>query len=270
MHLVLLLAACGGDRTDDTPAGTTVTTSATTTTETADTGESGSGLWQPDGFTIWSQFAVSDGRLRTWLVDGVEYAPFVAIELAGDLSAADPETCTIYMIVDEPLDLKLEVWEWEDATEEAKGQSMQHMGWIVPDDARVETEGCVGLDIASFGDPVENVTSKLWGVGVGELRVDVEARFDDTFTSGFWSDAHTAGNLIGGSWNSDVWEPAIWGSHIAIASELGAGGNLEVDAKDWPVVQLPSDDVLAIPASVPEAHYLLTGILYYDAKAYLY
>ncbi|MFT5461003.1 MAG: hypothetical protein ACI9K2_007525, partial [Myxococcota bacterium] len=155
-------------------------------------------------------------------------------------------------------------------TEEVAGQSMQHLGFIVPDDARVETDGCEGVDTDAFGDPGENIASHLWGVGVGGLRVDVEARFEEEITEGFWSDAYASGNLFGGSWNSDVWEPAIWGSHIAVAAELGADGTLEADEFGQPTPLLESRDVLSNPAAIPDGYYALTGILLYDADAYLY
>jgi hypothetical protein len=265
--------SCGGDKGDGPSAEQT--TSVTTEqaggggTETADTGRSARG-WRPDGFTVYSQFATDDGRLRTWRLDGVEYAPFVALELWEDSSDASANICTVFLVIDDPVAVELDVWSWTDATEEAEGQQLQHLGFLVPSDARVETDGCDDVDVVAFGDPGTTIASKLWGVGVGGLRVDVEARFDDEITEGFWFDAWKNAQLVGGSWSSDVWEPAIWGSHIAVATEIESDGTVLTDDQGQPTPLIDASEVLENPAAIPDAHYALSGILVYDAQAYLY
>ena len=270
---VVLMLSCGGDQgqgpADESTASSTTDQPVGGGSETADTGVSVRG-WRPDGFTVYAQFAVDDGRLRSWRSDGVEYVPFVALELWEDSSDSSANICTVFLVIDEPVEVELEVWSWTDATEEAEGQQMQHLGFLVPSDARIETDGCDDVDVDAFGDPGTTIASKLWGVGIGGLRVDVEARFEDQITEGFWSDAWNNGQLVGGSWNSDVWEPAIWGSHIAVAAELESDGTVLTDDLGQLTPLIDASEILENPAAIPDAYYALTGILVYDAEAYLY
>ncbi len=265
-HLVffaVLLAACAGEQavnTDDT---------STPDDTAADTGPVDTS-WEPAAFNIAAGFAVNDaGQLSGWsLSTGESEVPWLEIYMWEDSDTApDPDDlrdCSVLFILDDPSGVSLEQWSFTDDTND---ESMLHTGWTVPDDARVVRSDCPGWATDRIGTPEDLVSAVPWGVGVGNLRADVIEAVETTYADTFLNDAHTAGELLGASWYSTVWEPNRWASHTAWATPT-SGGQIEVDEQGVPTAYMSAEAVNGV-AGLPEGFYRVVSISGWSAEAYL-
>ncbi|MEN0066016.1 MAG: hypothetical protein AAGA48_27995 [Myxococcota bacterium] len=227
--------------------------------------------WAPTSFTVQASFAVDReaATLRTFFDNGTELAPLVAIRMfdaSGDLE------CRVNLIMDDAASVSLESWVFEDATEDIESTLMTHVGFTVPAQARVTTNGCEDVDPDYMPDPGGLIASKLWGVGVGTLRSDVQGLLEDkksALADTFWAEAHGEAQLAGGSWVSDIWEPSTWASHMVVAGLLSAEGELQLDEDGWPAVPLPYEDIILGGNSLPDGHYFLVGVYTFSVAQYL-
>ena len=250
MLLLTLALACSDDTTPDTspvdPDPDPVTTSALPSGDTAvDDG------WVPQFFNVSAVFAADPitGTLASYTDVNGTFLPYMAIHYFEE-NAVGAAECVVLFIVDDPSTVPLLAWTFEDATDKITETTMFHTGWMVPDDARVETLDCD--EVSPSFDPVGALVDGEWGVGVGTLRSDVEARFaDDETLDPFWGDAVANQELLGGSWTANVWEPSTWASHAVLGNAVQQDGTVAYTKEGWPAN--PIEEGTVIGGTLPAA-----------------
>lgn len=221
-------------------------------TECALDPDCGEPVWRPEWFSMTATFAIdpTGQALQAYEEGGQTVLPHVVFTLTHD---AVPTPCVVTLTLDDPSSVAVEEWSWVDPS--ASEQAMLHTGFDVPTSPRATSEGCGWVDPVGFGDPAQNVASITWGFGVGTLRDDVARLLRDGDAGAPLFEAeHARGNVVGGSWSSNVWSPAIWGSHAAVVSRLSGDAEHVVDADGWPVELVSAEEVLSGPPLPARVH----------------
>ena len=257
MTAIFLLSACTGDepiaKIEDTgPAVAEMSQDTAGETEEEDEG------FVPAHFNVSGVFGIDSeaGTLHSYQINGEEFPPWVGISVYTEGFA---EGCMVLFTFPSPEEVLLETWTWEDATEAAGGQMLTHTGFMIPDGASVGmSEGCAEWNSDQYGTLEETVAPRSWGVGIGDLRTDVEAALTEGSESfPFLSERLAAGELAGGSWSADLWEPAIWGSHVAYGSPAPEWV-LETDDEGYALDYFGPEDLQG--AALPSGVYVLQSI----------
>ena len=257
MITLILLTACTGDEPIAKESDTGTAAEEDTQEPGGDTGQEDPGF-VPAHFNVSGVFGIDSdaGTLCSYTVDGQDYPPWVGITVYTEGFA---EACTVLFSFPSPEEAVLETWTWEDATEAAGGQTLSHTGFMIPDSASVGiSDGCADWNSDEYGTLEETVVPHAWGVGIGDLRADVEAAVtEDAESFPFLSERQTAGELLGGSWSADLWEPALWGSHVAYGSPA-PDWVLEVDEEGYALEYFGPEDLQG--GSLPSGVYVLQSI----------
>jgi len=262
LMLLSLLAACGGGSDpceeancaeapgDDDDDGTD---------ETGDTGPTFDGI-VPQGFTIFAFYGVDDsGYLHGWTSATGDVLPQVSIVI---YDSGDFDPCTVTFFIDDP-NVAVSPWVFEDETEDITNPDMNHVGFDVPVDALVQTDGCEAWNVDEYGDVADLVFPHDWGVGIGELRSDIEDLVVEGIDGGEWmTDLYDDGNMVGASWQADVWEPTTWASHTAYANPVN---NWVVEDDE---AYIPAADILASQGTLPVGVYTLQPVYTWGFDTY--
>ena len=105
------------------------------------------------------------------------------------------------------------------------------------------------------------VPPHAWGVAVGNLRTDIEAEVSENEEMNeYWKARLDAGELMGGSWSADLWEPSSWASHIAVGAPT-TDWVLELDEDDNPLETYPTQD---LENGLLDGVYMLRPIYMWD------
>ncbi len=219
LHILTFLACSADKDINDDPD----------TSDSAADEESDSGLddieeeedegFVPTKFTISANFAydATAGTLHNFRIDENEYNPQVQIMMYND---ADVE-CKLVFNISSPETVAVENWSFEDPTDPDNPQQMMHMGFMVPGDADLLTSPeCDDWDPTVYGSITDVVVPHSWGVSVGNIRLDIQELIETDANFSAWKEHLDAGELMGGSWSSDLWEPATYASHVALGAPL--------------------------------------------------
>ena len=233
-----------------------------------DGGSGGDGGWIPHFITMSATVGIDmDARtLHTFVIDGEGVEPWVRIDVRDE---AQEESCSVYFVMDDPTAVSVSDWHYEDATEEAEGQQMHHVGFMVPSDATVlYTEGCETVDESVYGPIVDIVVPLEWGVGFGDLRIDVEEHVEGLDPSTWWhAERHAEGELFGASWSANLWDPTTWASHVSIISPAPTFV-LEVDGDGTPVEFYDQSDIDWEWGEVPSGVFQLRPVWVWPMEAF--
>ncbi|MEL6345218.1 MAG: hypothetical protein AAFV53_19080 [Myxococcota bacterium] len=234
--------------------------------EEADDGPAG---FVPTAFTMMASVGIDpiQRTLHRFTIDGSEVAPWVMLYLVED----DSDTvCEVYFSMEVPELVPLQAWSWEDATEEAGGQVIEHLGFYVPDDARIlVSPGCEEWNPDVYGELTDVLFPHQWGVGLGEIRVDVEERVNTAdWADSTYRELYDQNALFGGSWSADLWEPARWASHIAYATPVDDEWTVATTPEGDFESYLNAADVTAIPGQLPQGVYQLRPLQFWDFDTY--
>jgi hypothetical protein len=229
----------------------------------------GSDGYVPTAFTIHAAVGIDGtaGTLHAFTVEGEAIDPWVEIATYDDAGT----TCSVFFVMENPEAVVLQAWNFEDATKDIETTSMAHVGFSIPKNAALYSDGkgCESWDPAPYGKLADVIPGHAWGIGFGTLRSDVrvEIETNDEFDP-FWENALEAGQLLGASWSADLWEPSTFASHVATASPVDAKWNLEVDENGAPASYLTTAQVTKLPAHLATGVYLLTPIWVWEFETY--
>ena len=172
--------------------------------------------FEPAIFTMFASFGIEGGSIRSFYVDGTEISPNIQLFF---LNQDQSQSCTIYAMWDSG-SVVLEDWNFEDGTDADNPVQIMQKGFHLPDISSVQvttSDGCADWDESLYGSLFEKV-DHAWGVGFGgPLRADVEAAVQDSTDDSIVS-LYENNYVIGGSWSSNLWEPAMWASHMFTVS----------------------------------------------------
>ena len=234
-----------------------------------DSGGDGSGGYVPTTFTIRAAVGV-DGpasTLHNFVVGGKTYDPWVEIATYDDAGTE----CSVIFVMENAAAVVLQAWNFEDATKDIETTSMAHVGFSIPEDAALYSsgKGCDTWDPEPYGKLADVVPGHAWGIGFGTLRSDVEEQIEtNDELDPFWEKTLDAGQLLGASWSSDLWEPSTFASHMGRASPVDEKWNLELDAEGAPTAYLTTAQVTKLPGHLATGVYLLTPIWVWEFETY--
>jgi hypothetical protein len=256
---LMLLAACTGDEPIGKETDSGLPAEEDTDSPAEDTGTAEDPGFVPAHFNVSGVFGIDSeaGTLHSYFVEGQEYPPWVAINIYTEGFA---EACLVLYSMADPEDVALETWVWEDATEAAAGQVMNHTGFMLPAAASISySDGCADWNASEYGELADVVVPHAWGVGIGDIRTDVQETLSDSEDlDPFLADRIEAGELLGGSWSADLWEPAIWASHAATGSPTD-DWTLEVDEEGQALQHFSHEDIQTADG-LPSGVYVLRSI----------
>ncbi len=258
---LISLVACGGK---DEPDKTTTPPPATN----RDSGGGGSTItgFAPDAFTIYAFFGVDEtGRLHEWTEGGNPVLPQVSIAIYEE---ADTPPCVVTFFMDNPSAVALQPWSFDDETPGISPTLMDHVGFHIPSDATVQTDGCTAWNDEVYGDVEALIGGIAWGAGVGTLRSDIEEVVNNDPNAEWLKELHDAGTLVGASWDADLWYPNTWASHTAYAGQA-PGWAYETDAKKLPLTPLSAAEIQATPGSLPVGVYTIQPLYLWDWDTYI-
>jgi hypothetical protein len=204
--------------------------------------------------------------LHTFVVDGEAVQPWVRIDVRDE---EQEESCSVYFIMEDPTSVPVSDWVYEDATEDANGQQIHQIGFLVPEDATVGiTEGCETVDESVYGPMVELIAPLEWGVGFGDMRIDIEEYVEGLDPSVYWqAESHANGQLFGASWASNLWEPTTWASHVSLVSPAPTFV-LETNEDGSPVEYYTQSDIDFERGEAPSGVYQLRSVWVWGMDAF--
>lgn len=173
-------------------------------------------VFVPALFSIVASFGIDGGSIRSFFVDGTEILPNIQLLF---LNQDQTKSCVVYATWESGL-VVLEDWNFEDGTDADNPVQITQKGFHLPDVSSVQiaiSDGCADWDESVYGNLEEKV-DHAWGVGFGgPLRADVEAAIQESTDEVFQS-LYENDYVIAGSWSSNLWEPAMWASHMFTVS----------------------------------------------------
>ena len=207
--LLYFVLACGD--VQPTNAETTVDSPS----DPADTG-SEEDIFEPSLFTMYAAFGLEDGVLQSFFVDEREIRPYIQLAFYTE----DQEFCSVAAFM-EPNIVTTSDWAFEDVTDSENPVLISQQGFLLPPLEELEIviagDGCANWDPDVFGN-LEDKLDHAWGVGFGgPMRADVETAVQETESEVLRS-LYENDYVIGGSWSSNLWEPASWASHAFTVS----------------------------------------------------
>ena len=196
--------------------------------------------FEPALFSIYASFGIDGGSIRSFFVDETEIPPNLRLLF---LNQDQSQTCTVYAMWDSGL-VVLEDWNFEDATDPENPVQIMQKGFHLPALSSLQiatSEGCEDWDESVYGSLEEKV-NHAWGVGFGgPLRADVEAAIQESSDEAVQS-LYENNYVIGGSWSSNLWEPAMWASHMFTVSPHD-NWTLSIDEDGLPTEYLTRSEV---------------------------
>ena len=246
--LLYFLLACGDVKPTD--ADTAVEPSS----DPIDTGiEEEEEIFEPALFTMYGAFGLENGVLRSFFVDDTEVRPHIQLAFYTE----DQDFCSVAAFM-EPDVVATTDWEFEDVTDSENPVMISQQGFFLPPLEELEivlSEGCADWDPDVFGD-LEDKLDHAWGLGFGgPMRIDVETAIQDAESETLVS-LYENDYLIGGSWSSNLWEPASWASHAFTVSPH-EDWYLSIEENGYPTAYYSASE---IEAGIDSGVYILSPI----------
>ena len=252
--LLYLLLACGDVKPTD--ADTVVEPSSDST----DTGieEEEEEIFEPSLFTMYAAFGLENGVLKSFFVDDTEVRPYIQLAFYTDQQAF----CSVTAFMDSDV-VTTSPWELEDVTDSENPVLISQEGFLLPPleelDIVVAGDGCADWDPDVFGD-LEDKLDRAWGVGFGgPMRLDVETAIQEAENE-VLNSLYENDYLIGGSWSSNLWEPAAWASHTFTVSPHD-GWHLSIEENGFPTTHYSASE---IEAGIDSGVYSLTPVFFWS------
>jgi len=242
----------GGTTGDDTNEETEDTEDTEETGDDTDP-EEAEGM-VPDGMNV-SGFFGWDPETETvipYTVDGETQNPLVVIELT-----EGTDSCVVFLTANEGATITTEIWDQTDEdTFDGEDYDIVHTGFILtPDTYTMETDCELSSD---WGTVEELLGEDGWGIGVGNVRGDVDAEWaaaveEDPELEETYDSLLGAGIYLGALEGSD-WAPSGYiGFNYGFGFELDDENAIVMDG-DAPV-NLSPDDVISESGELPHGAY---------------
>ena len=196
--------------------------------------------FEPALFSMMASFGIDGGSIRSFFVGETEVLPNIQLLF---LNQDQSESCIVYAMWQSG-SVVLEDWNFEDATDADNPVQIMQKGFHLPDISSIQittSDGCADWDDSVYGS-LEDKVNHAWGVGFGgSLRADVDAAVQESTDESLLS-LYENDQLIAGSWSSDLWEPAMWASHMFTVSPHD-NWTLSIDENGVPTEYLTRSEV---------------------------
>ena len=218
--------------------------------------------FEPALFSMMASFGIDGGSIRSFFVGETEVLPNIQLLY---LNQDQSESCIVYAMW-ESGSVVLEDWNFEDATDADNPVQIMQKGFHLPDISSVQittSDGCADWDDSVYGS-LEDKVNHAWGVGFGgSLRADVDAAVQESTDESLQS-LYENDQLIAGSWSSNLWEPAMWASHMFTVSPHD-NWTLSIDDNGAPTEYLTRTEV---ENGEESSIYMLRPIFLWDYSAF--
>ena len=197
--------------------------------------------FEPVLFTMNAMFGVENNTLKGFMINETWIQPYVQLLFLNDDSS---QACSVFAFLPED-EIVLSDWRFEDLTDNANPVEIQQQGFYLPDVQRLTiltSDGCDDWNESTHGLLSDHV-DHAWGVAFGGgLRADLVLAADEAPSDSRLRFLLDNDYLIGGSWSSDLWEPAAWASHAFTVSPH-ADWVVDVDADGYPTALYTAQEV---------------------------